>query len=84
MLLTFTEIAIEVAAKKGEGRRFINPNNKHDSVRVMIGNPKSSNPAQRNHYVKRLKDGKHFDKDGNPASGSSPEAHIPLREFRFK
>lgn len=70
-------------SKKGGGMKYTNPNNPHDSVRVMPGNPNSPNPAQRVPYVKRIKDGRALDKLGNPVDSSSAEAHIPLIEFHF-
>ena len=74
---------IEQPAKKGGGIKYTNPNNPHDSVRVMPGNPNSPNPLQQFPYVKRMKDGKALDKFGNPVDASSAEAHIPLNEFQF-
>ena len=70
-------------SKKSGGTIFINPGNPHDRVRVMPGNPSSPNVAQQGPYVKRQKDGKFFDKDGNEVSSDSEEAHIPLKDFSF-
>lgn len=43
--------------RKGAGMRYINPENPHDHVRVMPGEPNSPHPAQQRPYVKRMKDG---------------------------
>lgn len=67
--------------KKGGGTQYVNPNNPHDRVRVMPGNPNSPNPAQQGSYVKRQIDGKFYDAQGRVVSGDSPEAHIPLDLF---
>ena len=74
---------IEKASKKGGGVKYTNPNNPHDSVRVMPGNPNSPNPAQQIPYIKRMKNGSGLDKFGNPVDPSSLEAHILLSEFIF-
>ncbi|MFT4257446.1 MAG: RHS repeat-associated core domain-containing protein, partial [Pseudoxanthomonas sp.] len=70
-------------SKKGGGEVFRNPENKHDQVRSMPGNPNSSNPAQQNPYVTRQVDGKNYDVNGQEVSGKSPEAHIPKEDFKF-
>jgi RHS repeat-associated protein len=72
------------SSKKGGGIQYINPENAHDRIRVMPGNPQSSNPAQQRPYVIRQINGKFTDKNGNLVPAYSPEAHIPLDEFRFK
>jgi len=63
--------------------QYINPKNSHDRVRVMQDNPDSPNPAQQKPYVKRQIDGKFYDKSGNVVRGDSPEAHIPLKDFKL-
>lgn len=69
--------------RKGGGTTYVNPANPHDLVRVMPGNPNSPNPAQRSPYVKRMKDGTAYDVRGRPVDARSPEAHIPVDDFRF-
>ena len=64
--------------------RYINPENLHDQVRVLPGQPNSPHPAQRTPYVKRMKDGSAYDAAGRKVVPRSAMAHIPLREFRFK
>jgi hypothetical protein len=70
--------------RKGGGMRYVNPDNPHDQVRIMPAQPKSPYPAQQTPYVKRVKDGLAYNAAGHKVDSRSPEAHIPLREFRFK
>jgi hypothetical protein len=70
------------SSKKGGGTIYQNPANPHESVRVMPGNPTSPNPAQRGPYVKHMRDGQALDSTGNPVAPDSPEAHIPLDQYR--
>ena len=69
--------------KKGGGTEYVNPDNAHDRVRAMPGNPNSPNPAQQEPYVKWQKSGQPLDKSGKPVKGDSPEAHIPRKDFKF-
>ncbi len=46
------------ASDKGGGTVFQDPQNPHNTIRQMPGNPTSTNPAQRSPYVKYMKDGK--------------------------
>ena len=46
--------------------------------------PNSPHPAQQTPYVKRMKDGLAYDAAGRKVDPRSAEAHIPLRDFRFK
>ncbi|MGX2029945.1 PKD domain-containing protein [Methylocaldum gracile] len=69
--------------KKGGGLQCINPNNPHERFRFMPGNPNSPNPAQQKPYFKYTKDGTAYDINGNPVNTNSPEAHIPINEFKF-
>jgi hypothetical protein len=70
--------------RKGGGRRFTNPRDPHDHVRVMPGNPDSPNPAQRAPYAKRMKNGVAYDARHRPVDRRSPAAHVPLQDFRFR
>jgi RHS repeat-associated protein len=72
------------ASKKGGGTTYMDPANPYNRIRVMPGNPSSPNPAQRQPYVKWMRDGHYLDKTGNPVPGDSPEAHIPINEFKFQ
>jgi RHS repeat-associated protein len=71
-------------SKKGGGTTYMDPANPYNRIRVMPGNPNSPNPAQRQPYVKWMRDGHYLDKNGNAVPGDSPEAHIPVNEFRSK
>jgi hypothetical protein len=63
--------------------RYIDPRNPYNNVRVMPGDPKSPYENSRMPYVKWQKNGQHLDKNGNPVSGDSPDAHIPIDDFKF-
>ncbi|QVL57763.1 MAG: hypothetical protein KFB93_01420 [Simkaniaceae bacterium] len=52
-------------------------------VRIMPGDPKSLNHAQRKAYVMHQAGGSHYDKFGNLVSRNSFEAHIPYEEYDF-
>ena len=62
---------------------FQNPKNIRESVRFMPGNP-NANPAQKKPYAVHMRNGKAFDKNGNYVSKDSPQAHIPIPQFRFR
>jgi RHS repeat-associated protein len=68
----------EQPSKKGGGTVYVDPNNPHNRVRVMPGDPNSSNPAQREPYMKVQVSGQFVDANGNQVQGSDPEAHIPV------
>ena len=70
----------EIPSKKGGGVIYVNPDNPHDRIRVMPGNPKSPNPAQRRPYKKVQINGKCYDQDGKQVPCDSEEAHIPIGE----
>jgi len=74
----------------GKGVFYRNPNNPaFDHIRISEGIPDSPFPSQRVPYVKRFKDGKWLDKNGNninprtgkPYQGNEPEVHIPWDEY---
>jgi len=75
---------VKERSNKKDGYKYIDPKSKRSTdVRVQKGKPNVSNPAQQKDYVKWKKDGKWMDKDGNVVAGDSPEAHIPLEDFKF-
>ena len=75
---------ITQVSKKGGGIVFRDPNNSHNVIRQMPGNPASPNVLQQNPYVKFMKDGRFYDVNGKVLpNGSVPEAHIPLDLFNF-
>jgi hypothetical protein len=67
------------------GANFYNPNNpkKGDAVRVMPGNTNSPHPASQQPYVRWQREGQALDVNGNPVARNTPDAHIPLNQFRF-
>ena len=69
--------------KKNNGDAYINPKNPHERVRVMPGNPLSSNPFQQNPYVVYQQNGKAFDIYGNLLDTDDPAVHIPYDDFDF-
>ena len=71
-------------SKKKGGIQYINPNNPHERIRLMPGNPKSKHSSQHKPYIMRQKNGKHLDKNGNIVPRKGPESHIPLKDFKFK
>jgi len=53
------------------------------NIMVQQGNPNSSFPAQKQPYVKETRNGKVIDKNGNPTTGKSPDAHIPKDQYKY-
>ncbi len=79
----------ETPNRKGSGSRFESPlNPKGDRVRVDKGNPKNPLPSQRPDHVVQQVGGTTRDALGNtinaPKPASTPEAHIPLRDWLKK
>ncbi|TGK32364.1 hypothetical protein EHQ12_19240 [Leptospira gomenensis] len=73
---------VSAPSKKGNGVLFKDPNNPHNSIRSMPGNPNSPNLAQQNPYIIFKKDGQAYDLNGNVLSNSDdPAAHIPFNKF---
>ena len=48
----------------------------------MPGNPKSPYPNSQNPYVRMQRNGQTIDRAGNVVPKNSPEAHIPLNQFK--
>ena len=74
---------VEKPSKTGGGVRYVDPENPHNSVRVMPGDPNSPYPNSQQPYVRHLKDGQSLDVNGNPVPKNTPEAHIPLEDFKW-
>jgi hypothetical protein len=70
------------------GRQWVNPDNPGDRVRVMPGDPNSSNPRQREPYVRDVRNGNQWlDDKGHRVEGregkKSEATHIPLKDYKF-
>ena len=73
---------IQKPSDKGGGVVYQDPNNPHNSIRIMPGNPNSPNPAQQNPYVIYRYNGISYDANGFPLpNGNLPNSHIPLNLF---
>jgi hypothetical protein len=60
------------------------PIQKNDNIRIMPGNPLSSNPAQQDPYVIDQKEGQFLAKSGERVKRNIGEdTHIPLNDYRF-
>ena len=67
----------------GKGRKYIDPGNPHNWVRVMPGNVRGKYTNSRVPYVRWQKDGRALDVHGNPVPRRSRASHIPVEDFRF-
>lgn len=67
----------EKPSRKGEGTKWQDPENPHNSVRVMKGQPGNSNPGQQQDYIVIRKDGQTLDRTGTP-SDDPATTHIPV------
>lgn len=66
------------------GTQYSDPNNAHNNIRYMQGNPNSPNPSQQSPYVKFVKNGWHYDVNGlKLPNGKLPQAHIPFNQFNL-
>jgi RHS repeat-associated protein len=79
---------VERPTRDGEGRQWVNPDNEGDRVRAMPGNPQSPNPAQREPYVRDVRNGNQWlDVKGDRIEGkegkNSPTTHIPAKDYKF-
>ena len=72
-------------SKKNGGVIYTDPNNPHNNIRVMPGDPKSPNPAQRVPHVIFKKNERCYDVNGHILnSGDITEAHISLKDYNPK
>ncbi|MTK64545.1 MAG: hypothetical protein F8N15_08500 [Methanobacterium sp.] len=74
---------VSVPTDKGGGTKYVDPNNPHNYVRDMPGNPNSPNPAQQNLYVVDMRSGTARDLNGNSVSPKTPDAHIPANQYWY-
>jgi RHS repeat-associated protein len=65
-------------SKVGGGKRFINPNNPHNAVRIMPGNPSSPYSNSQSPYVRWTQNGQSQNAQGQTVPHNTPAAHIPL------
>jgi len=74
-----------IGPTKGEGGTwYYDPANKGNAVRVMPGDPASPFPNSQAPYVRWQSNGRPLDVNGNPLPTKfSPDAHIPLQDFKF-
>jgi hypothetical protein len=72
-------------ADKEGGVVYRNPaDREYDTVRIMPGDPQSSNPGQQQPYVIDQKSGKFLTTEGARVEGSKrEEVHLPLQNYRF-
>jgi YD repeat-containing protein len=62
---------------------YYDPKNKGNAVRVMQGQPGSPHPNSQNPYVRWQQNGAALDMNGNVVPKKTPDAHIPLDDFKF-
>jgi hypothetical protein len=63
---------------------YYDPTNKGNAIRVMPGRPSSLYPNSQAPYVRWQFNGQPLDVNGNVLPTKfSPDAHIPLQDFRF-
>ena len=68
---------------KGDGLKYVNPNNPHEYIRSMKGNPNNPNPSSQKAYIAWHSHGKRLDVNGNPVDKCTPEAHIDPNKFIY-
>jgi RHS repeat-associated protein len=69
---------------QGEGGAwFYDPSNKGNAVRVMPGTKTSPFVNSQSPYVRWQRNGQALDAGGSIVSKNTPNAHIPLNDFRF-
>jgi hypothetical protein len=75
-----------VRPTKGDGGTwYYDPADKGNAIRVMQGDPKSPFPNSQGPYVRWQRNGQPLDAAGNVLpSKFSPDAHIPLSQFKFR
>ena len=67
----------------GGGMKYVHPEHTHESIRMMPGNPHSSNPCQQKPYIIHIRGGKALNKWGNKVLSDTSEAHISLNEYIY-
>ena len=76
-----------ILSKKGGGVTYVNPNNEHDHIRIMPGDPDSPYANRQRPYVIDRNWGALQDRNGQRVGGSNPrkepDAHIPYDVYFF-
>ncbi len=76
-----------ILSRKGGGVTYVNPNNEHDHIRIMPGDPNSPYPNRQRPYVIDRNWGALQDRNGQRVGGSNPrkepDAHIPYDVYFF-
>ena len=67
----------EKLTRNRKGTKFVDPSNAGNSVRLVPGDPNSSNPGQQRDYMVVMKNGQYLDANGNQVSRQSLESHLP-------
>jgi len=75
---------VERPSKTGGGKRWVDPNNPHNSVRSMPGDPNSPYSNSREPYVRWTRNGQSLDTNGNVVPKNTPGAHISFENFDYK
>jgi tetratricopeptide (TPR) repeat protein len=69
---------------EGVGICYHDPlNPKHHYIRLMPGNPHSSNPAQKQPYIIHMRNGRALDSIGNLLDSAHIEAHISPQKYEY-
>lgn len=69
--------------KPHDGTWYYDPANKGNAVRVMQGDPASPFPNSQAPYVRCQQNGQALDINGNVVPKNTPDAHIPLQDFKL-
>ena len=76
-----------ILSRKNGGVTYVNPNNEHDHIRIMPGDPNSPHPNRQRPYVIDRNWGALQDRNGQRVGGSNPrkepDAHIPYDVYFF-
>jgi SPP1 gp7 family putative phage head morphogenesis protein len=71
-------------AKKGEGVKYVHPNDRGTYIKIQKARPNSSNVGQKIDNIRWQKNGKTLDKNGKIVPKQSEESHIPVKDFKFR
>jgi hypothetical protein len=71
-------------ADNKKGVEFVDPNNKHNRIRVMEGDPNARWDSQKDPYAQDQRNGQTRDVKGDPVENLSAGSHIPAQDFRYR